>query len=311
MPNTRARTNFHNLWRFAAVSLSVFVVPTATPAQDVVVGPATTIAAAHDRTDRMTVPVTIGGNGPYAFVVDTGADRTVVSRELADTLKLAASGSATMHSMTGVGQVDTVLVPELSVGGGSNADIHAPALAEGNIGARGLLGVDSLRGHRVVMDFRRGTFSIADSKTRETAEAGTIVVTARSRYGQLVLVDADIQGTPITVIIDSGAQNSVGNLALRDILARKHKVHDFVPITMTDVTGASMTAELASVDGIRIGGFTINTVAVAFADAHPFARFDLLHRPAMLLGMDTLRAFRRVSVDFAQRKVRFLLPGDV
>jgi hypothetical protein len=50
---------------------------------------------------------------------------------------------------------------------------------------------------------------------------------------------------------------------------------------------------------------------VAFADAHPFKRFGLLDRPAMLLGMDTLRVFHRVSVDFAQRKVRFLLPGDV
>jgi hypothetical protein len=47
-----------------------------------------------------------------------------------------------------------------------------------------------------------------------------------------------------------------------------------------------------------------------FADAHPFKRFDLLKRPAMLLGMDTLRAFRRVSVDFAARKVRFLLPDQ-
>lgn len=311
MAKTPKTRNLRYLWGLAVVFSGVFCVQGVASAQDAVLGPATTIAAAHDRIDRMTVPVTIGGSGPYAFVVDTGADRTVVSRELADTLKLAPGRPATMHSMTGVGQVDTVVVPELSVGGGSNADIHAPALAEENIGARGLLGIDSLRGHRVVMDFRRGTFSIANSKTRERIEPGTIVVTARSRYGQLVLVDSDIQGTPIVVIIDSGAQNSVGNLALRDMLAKRHKVRDFVPIRMTDVTGAAMTADLAAVDGIRIGGFTINSVAVAFADAHPFARFDLLHRPAMLLGMDTLRAFRRVSVDFAQRKVRFLLPGDV
>jgi hypothetical protein len=135
-----------------------------------------------------------------------------------------------------------------------------------------------------------------------------IVVTAKSRYGQLILVDSDVGGLPITVIIDSGAQNSVGNLALQRLLAKRRKVRNFVPMTMTDVTGATIAAELASVDGIRIGGFTINDVAVAFVDAHPFKKFDLLNRPAMLLGMDTLRAFRRVSVDFAQRKVRFLLP---
>ena len=290
------------------VVLTVLAMPLS--AQDTPAAAVTTIGAAADRSDRMTVQVTIGINGPYAFVVDTGADRTVVSRELAETLKLEAGKPATMHSMTGVGQVDTVIVPELSVGGGHHADIHAPALAEVNIGARGLLGIDALQGRRVVMDFRLGTFSIADARTREIVAPDTIVVTARSRYGQLVLVDADIDGTPITVIIDSGAQNSVGNMALRTMLARKRKVREFVPMTMTDVTGATMAAELASVSGIRIGGFTINTVAVAFVDAHPFVRFDLLARPAMLLGMDTLRAFRRVSVDFAQRKVRFLLPGE-
>ena len=274
-------------------------------------GPTTTIGTGVDRTLRMTVPVTIGGSGPFAFVVDTGADRTVVSNELARVLKLKPGNPVTMHSMAGVGPVDTVVVPELSVGGGSNADIHAPSLAEEHIGARGLLGLDSLQGRRVVMDFRKGTFTVSDSRLRDPSDPGTIVVTARSRYGQLVLVDSDIGGIPITVIIDSGAQNSVGNIALQNLLKKRRKVRNFIPMVMTDVTGTEIKADLALVDGIRIGGFTINTVAVAFTDAHPFKRFDLLGKPAMLLGMDTLRAFRRVSVDFAQRKVKFLLPGDV
>jgi predicted aspartyl protease len=274
-------------------------------------GPTTTLNAASDRNTRMTVPVTIGDSGPYAFVVDTGADRTVVSRELADELKLLPGPSATMHSMTGVGEVQTVVVNDLGVGGGTHDPINAPALAEEHLGARGLLGVDSLKGRRVVMDFRKGTFSVADSRTRERYDPDTIVVTARSRYGQLVLVDSDIGGVPITVIIDSGAQSSVGNLALRQMLIKRRKVRNFVQTSMVDVTGTSMIADFAIIDSIRIGGFGINSVGVAFADAHPFKRFGLLDRPAMLLGMDTLRVFHRVSVDFAQRKVRFLLPGDV
>ena len=273
-------------------------------------GPTTTIDAGSDRQLRMTVPVTVDGKGPYPFVVDTGADRTVVSRELATHLKLAPSGTATMHTMAGVGPVNTVRVTTLTVGGGTNVDIKAPALPREHLGAHGLLGVDSLQGRRVIMDFRKGTFEVADSKIREVREPDTIVVTARSRFGQLVLVDSDIGGTPITVVIDSGAQNSIGNLALRRMLAKRKKVRNFVPTVMTDVTGATIAAELALVDNIRIGGFTINDVAVAFVDAHPFKRFELLNKPAMLLGMDTLRAFRRVSVDFAQKKVRFLLPDS-
>src|SRR5687767_8627166 len=53
-----------------------------------------------DRTDRMTVPVVVSGSGPYRFLVDTGADRTAVSRQLASRLKFAAAESASLHSVT-------------------------------------------------------------------------------------------------------------------------------------------------------------------------------------------------------------------
>ena len=36
-----------------------------------------------DAYDRMTVGVTIAGRGPYRFMVDTGADRSAISRTLA------------------------------------------------------------------------------------------------------------------------------------------------------------------------------------------------------------------------------------
>lgn len=271
----------------------------------------TVIDAAQDRNARMTVPVTIDGRGPFAFVVDTGADRTVVSRELATELALAEGAPVVMHTMAGVGSVSTVLLTGLDVGGGRRPDIVAPALQQAHLGAQGLLGIDSLQGRRVVMDFRRGTFAITDARSRERVEGDTIVVTARSKYGQLILVDADIGGTPITVIVDTGAANTIGNLALRDMLKKRRKVGAFVPTALHDVTGAALAAEAAVVDGVRIGGFSLNTLGVAFVDAHPFTRFGLRGKPAMLLGMDTLRHFRRVSVDFAGRKVRFLLPGEV
>ena len=297
--------------RMLALSAAMLATPLAaqqTPPDD---GPMTTIDAGIDRTLRMTVPVTVDGKGPYPFVVDTGADRTVLSRELADHLELKDGETSTMHTMTGVGPVRTVRVPTLEVGGGRNDGFNAPALSEANLGAKGLLGIDSLQGRRVVMDFRLGTFSVMASKgTSEPVDSDMIVVTARSRFGQLVLVDSDIGGVPITVIIDSGAQNSVGNLALRRMLEKRNKVRDFYPLEMTDVTGATMNADGAKIESIRLGGFTLTNVGVAFADAHPFKKFDLLKRPAMLLGMDTLRAFRRVSIDFAQRKVRFLLPDS-
>jgi len=274
-----------------------------------------TVTTDVDRAMRMTVPVTIGANGgttgPYQFVVDTGADRTVVSRELADRLGLSAGQSATLHSMSGVGEVQTVIVPTLGLAGLTTQNINAPALAQTDLGASGLIGIDSLKGRRIVMDFKRKTMTVAPPGTRERLDPDMIVVTARSRYGQLVLVDASIDGVPITVIIDTGAENTVGNSALRRMLAKRQRKLEFFPTTLTDVTGGTLAADGAAARRIRIGGVTLDYVVIAFTDAHPFKKFGIENKPAMMLGMDTLRGFQRVSVDFGARKVRFLLPDEV
>ncbi len=270
-----------------------------------------TVGTRSDLAMRMTVPVTIEGRGPYQFVVDTGSDRTVVSQELATLLKLAVGDTVTMHSMTGVAQQSTVIVPALTIAGQTTNDINAPALLEAYLGSHGLLGIDTLKGRRVVMDFTKRTLSILRAGEREEYDPDTIVVTARSKYGQLVLVDADVDGTPITVIIDSGAETTVGNAPLRALLSKRNKRMQFFKTELVDVTGGKLGAEYASVGRIRLAGITIENAVIAFADAHPFKRYGLEGKPAMLLGMDTLRSFRRVSVDFAQRKVRFLPPGTL
>lgn len=271
----------------------------------------TDVATRTDGAMRLTVPVTIDGRGPFRFVVDTGADRTVVSREVASALRLTASAPARLHSMTGVGEVSTVLLPTLGIAGRTTDDIVAPALLQQNLGAHGLLGLDTLKGRRIIMDFRKRTLSILGAGEREQVDPDTIVVTARSRYGQLVLVDADVDGTPITVIIDSGAQNTIGNAPLLRLLAKRNKKMEFFKTELIDVTGGRLPADIAAVGKVRVGGITIANAVIAFADAHPFKRYGLTEKPAMLLGMDTLRGFSRVSVDFAQKKVRFLLPGQV
>ncbi len=292
----------------AAVLAAMLAVPAvAQPVLDVV----DVVSARSDGAMRMTVPVTIGARGPYQFVVDTGSDRTVVSQELASALKLATGNVVTMHSMTGVGPANTVTVPSLTIAGQTTRDINAPALQQAYLGGHGLLGVDTLKGRRVVMDFANRTLSILGRGEREAYDPDTIVVTARSRYGQLVLVDADVDGTPITVIVDSGAETTVGNAPLRALLSKRNRKLQFFKTELLDVTGGKLSAEYASVGRIRIAGMSVENAVIAFADAHPFIRYGLENKPAMLLGMDMLRTFRRVSVDFAQRKVRFLPPGTL
>lgn len=270
---------------------------------------AETLGFLPDLTTRMTVPVSIGGRGPYRFVVDTGAERTVIARELATSLSLGPGRTVTVHSMTEVSQIPTVIIPGLSIGTRTVSGINAPALARGNLGAAGMLGVDSLQSSRVEFDFDRQEMTISPSRRPETTwrSGETIVVTGRSRFGRLMLVDAEVEGERVWVILDTGSQVSVANNALRRALERRHRLGATAPIELLSITGGRLEAEYGIAHRVRIGGIDIRDLPIAFADVHPFRQLQLIDRPALLLGMDALQLFERVSVDFANRRVRVLI----
>ena len=273
--------------------------------------PATVLGFGSDVHARMTVKVSIEGRGPYDFVVDTGAERTVIARELADDLSLGAGKRARMHSMTEVSEVGTVLINALEVGGKKVRDIHAPALARRDLGAEGMLGVDSLKSQRVSFDFVRRQMTVVPSSRREEHwDKGAIVVSGKRRFGQLILADAEVDGQRVWVIIDTGSQVTVGNTMLRRKLEAKQRLGATTPIEMTSVTGGTIIADRATARTLRIGGMDIKAMPIAFADVHPFRKLDLMDRPALLLGMDALQLFDRLSVDFAKRRVRMLSPAS-
>ncbi len=269
------------------------------------------IQGGRDLNARMTVPVTLNGAGPYHFVVDTGAERTVLSRELASRMKLAPGRGVTILSITGSEAVEAAMVSELHLNATRSrmADFEAPLLAETHLGAVGMLGLDSLKSKRVIIDFKTMHMSISDAAVSKRTQDDEIVVTARRRYGQLILVDAEAMGEKINVIIDTGSSVSIGNNALRSRLARHGKLGIIVPITITSVTGGKAIASYGIAREVRIGGVSMTDMPIAFADPEIFERLGLDRRPALLLGMDALRLFDRVSIDFANRNVRFMLKG--
>ncbi|QYU68531.1 retroviral-like aspartic protease family protein [Leptolyngbya sp. 15MV] len=113
--------------------------------------------ATADRYDRMTVPVTIEGQGPFQFMIDTGAQATVVTRQLGDRLGLRPAGRATVVGMASRVPVDLVHLDGLEFAARVIDNLAVPALEARNVGADGILGLDSLQDLRVMIDFRDGT----------------------------------------------------------------------------------------------------------------------------------------------------------
>jgi predicted aspartyl protease len=259
--------------------------------------------------ERMTVPVSVQGTGPYRFLVDTGADRTAVSSDLVHRLGLVAGNSASLHSIAGVSSVATATVPELQLTRKPVRVVDAPVLERSNMGADGILGVDSLRSQRIVFDFEDQTMSIVPSASRDRIDdPDAIVIEAAQRNGRLVVTEADIDGRNVTVVLDTGAQVSVGNEALRRKLLGRRSRDDIQTVELQSVTGDRLSGEYTFVRELKMGGITLSNLAVVFADAHTFKQLKLNDKPALLLGMNAMRAFRKVSIDFANRKFRVLLP---
>ena len=263
------------------------------------------------RNDRMTVPVRIDGDGPYRFIIDTGSERTVISRELADRLLLDSSDDILLSSVLDVQQVPTVIIPALGLGRRTMENIQAPALARRDLGAHGMLGIDALEDHKVVLDFARREISLTRSRfsDRSTTDPNIIIVRARTRLGRLVLADVRIDGIRVSAIVDTGASFSIGNMALREQLMQRGRMDPAQSVFVTAVTGTSMNINYMIAEDVEIGRIALNELPIAFADSEMFRQLDLEDRPAMLLGMNALQAFDRVSIDFGNRALRLEFPS--
>jgi predicted aspartyl protease len=256
-----------------------------------------------DHTSRLTLSVMIDGQGPFEFLVDTGSDRTVISRELADQLKLPPGPAVKMHEPAGEEKVPTAMIDRLLIGDRLVKHIAAPTAADVNIGAAGVLGVDALKNLHLEMDFE--AMRLSTSPSHEVIPAPwTVVVHGKSRFGQLILADAEIRGRRVYAVVDTGSDVSVGNPALLALLAGG-QARSIGEVRLVSVTGRTTTAEVDLIPEADIGLLQIRGMPIAFAQDHIFDHLRLVDEPAILLGMDVLRLCRRITLDVRQRQASF------
>lgn len=283
----------------------------------------TALATGLDSSKRITAPVQINGEGPFAFVVDTGANRTVVSTELASRLGLPAGPDANVHGVAGVEPAHTAAIEELRVGGVVSRKILAPSLPRDRLGSDGLIGVDVLRDRNVLMDFQRGELLISASWQRDLSpldmrEESTgqrrdlgpkVTVPAKFRFGQLIIIGADVRRRPVTAFLDSGSPSTVGNRVMGALVAADlnapRPMRMSVPVL--SATGQTAMGDLGVTPLLKIGGLTITGLTTVFADLHVFELWGLQSRAALLIGVDVMSQFRAIELDYRSRKVGFYL----
>jgi hypothetical protein len=213
-----------------------------------------------------------------------------------------------VHTVVGVRDRPSVVIEHLQVGSRSRKQVKAPSLPFSTQGVDGVLGVDWLKGQRLVLGFKKKTLEITRSK-EDRPETGRVLVPARRRLGQLTIVDADLNGRRISAMIDSGAQTTLCNAPLRKLVLdaerRRGEVGEHQKVRLETLAGEPFQGELLYLPFVRLGGLHLGNVPVVYADMHVFDIWGLKEIPALVLGMDLLTQFETVSLDFGRSHVRF------
>ena len=271
--------------------------------------PSAQLKTTQSRNEHMLAPVQINGQGPFHFVLDTGANTSCISHRLMTQLALQAHETAAVHTVVGVSRRPVVLLDELRVGPRHRRRVRAPALPIKGLDVDGVLGVDWLKGQRLVMDFRNHELEITRSRADVGEPGRVVVVPARRRHGQLTIVDADLNGRRISAIIDSGAQATLCNSRLRDHVraeeSKKGRAAPPVLVGMETLAGEPFVGESVFLPFLRLGGLHLGNVPVTCADMHVFKIWNLEDTPALVIGMDLLNQFERVALDFGRSQMRF------
>lgn len=269
---------------------------------------AASLRTRRDRDQRMTVEVMLGEAGPFHFVVDTGADTSVLAADIATDLAYPVVRKVMIHGITGAELADTVLTPPFQMGSLTFRPRDVPVLPRERLGADGLLGMDVLRNNRLILDFRRRRMEVRAASGRSLARIDPrfIAVPADERFGRLTVINTRANNVPAHSFIDSGASISIVNPALAKAMRATNRWNEVAPsVELTGVTDHVMEGEERILKLLRVGTLSFNNVPVVVADLHLFDRWGLHDKPAILIGVDMLRLFARVELDYGRRRMLF------
>jgi predicted aspartyl protease len=272
--------------------------------------PAYAVPTRLDRAGRVLAPVMVNGQGPFRFILDTGANRAVLSPRVLEGLRLqlAVDGpTVAVHGVTGTALLPAVRIDELRAGEMVLArDQNVPVLSQTVLAdADGILGIEGLRSARIDIDFLEDRVSIVKSSGRQAARSGFLTIEVSLRHGGLIVVPGRVGKVRVKAIIDTGAERTLGNNALREalLLVSRNGAEELTTRVFGATPEVGQGTSLVA-PTIFLGEAELRDLEVTFGDLHVFRVWDLEHEPALLIGMDLLGTVERLVIDYRRRELQ-------
>jgi predicted aspartyl protease len=262
----------------------------------------------RDKIGRIWAPVRIDGKGPFRLVLDTGASHSAITSRIANRIDDATvqTVSVMLHGVTGSAVVPALKVRSMEVGDMLIQPTTLPIVADAFGGAEGVLGREGLMDKRIFADFGADKLTIARSHGQRAPHGYKVVHLTLTPAG-LLAADVRIGGVKVRAIIDTGAQQTVGNNALMDALMRRAP-RDSIDEQIIGVTLDQQSTKYVRVPPITLGDLRLNNVHVAFGDMALFEHWKYDRDPTLLIGMDVLGLFDKLIIDYKMREMQIRLP---
>lgn len=257
----------------------------------------------RDRIGRIWAPVLINGQGPFRMVLDTGASDSAITAPVAEALGLTPEPShvVLVQGVAGSAIVPTVRVDTLTVGDLDITSIALPIVADALGGAQGVLGTAGFADKRIDIDFRHDRITIARSHGQHAPLGFVILPLERSGPGLLMIAGA-VARVRVHAVIDTGAERSIGNEALRRALVSRHA--QGTPDKIFDVTTHVQGGEMFESPPIALGGIEISGARITYGEVRIFEHWHLTREPTLLIGMDALGLLDELIIDYRLRELQ-------
>lgn len=217
----------------------------------------------------IVVPVTIGGTGPYRFVVDTGSSRTVISTRLWQELRLPVMSKTRMVTPAGRDEAYVVRLTGLSICCPSEFTVEAAVMTADRYAAGqrvdGLIGQDVLSTVIYTIDYARRAIVWHSAADLPDGLRLPLDVSAQRVLVSLPQYSGD--PSPLSLIPDSGSDALVLFAHARDKL-------QMTPLDVGVVSGVAGTrlAHRVQLEDLVVGQARLqNPLAVLIDSGEPAA----------------------------------------
>ena len=256
---------------------------------------------------QIVVPVMIDGRGPFPFLVDTGANGSVIAPRLVKALGLIRREGQVerVEGVTGTQPLPWVNVRRLQVGRIVKREVRMPICSTPIMTqVDGILGMAGFGPVRIAVDFRH--HRVAIDRSSRGPMWGFLDIHAVRTPGGLLMIPARVGGLVVEAVIDTGSPVTLGNPALRKALLSRRRSGATTPIY--GVTQQVSTGSTAVAPTLILGPVAIQHLPIVYSDVPIFREWHLQGTPAVIIGTDVLSVADSLVLDYPRSRV-YILPA--